>query len=213
MDEKPTLEFSRKSLWTSWLEKNHDKSSGVWLRLAKKNSGLESVSRDEALDSALCYNWIDGQAKSEGDATWLQKFTPRGKRSIWSKINRVKVQALIDSGEMRPSGLAEIERAKADGRWDAAYDSPKTATVPDDLMAELKNNKKARSFFETLDSRNRYAILFRIQTAKKPETRAKRINEFVGMLERGQKIHSCPTVPTIWNTVRRRTKFINKEGN
>lgn len=189
MDEKPILEFSKKSLWTRWLEKNHDKSSGVWLRLAKKNSGLESVSRDEALDTALCYGWIDGQAKSEGEVTWLQKFTPRGKRSIWSKINRLKVQALIDQGEMRPSGLAEVDRAKADGRWDAAYDSPKTITVPDDLAAELKKNKKARSFFETLDSRNRYAILFRIQTAKKLETRAKRINEFVAMLERGEKIH------------------------
>jgi len=189
VDEKPILEFARKSSWTRWLEKNHHKSSGVWLRLAKKNSGLKSVSRDEALDSALCYGWIDGQAKSEGEATWLQKFTPRAKRSIWSKINRIKVQALIDGGEMQPSGIAEIERAKADGRWDAAYDSPKTITVPDELTAELKKNGKARLFFDTLDSRNRYAILFRIQTAKKPETRAKRIQEFVAMLERGEKLH------------------------
>ena len=188
-DGKPVLEFGRKSAWTRWLEKNHDKSSGVWLRLAKKGSGLKSISRDEALDSALCYGWIDGQAKSEGDSTWLQKFTPRSKRSIWSKINREKVQALIDCGEMRPSGIAEIERAKADGRWDAAYDSPKTITVPDDLRSELDKNPKGKSFFETLDSRNRYAILFRIQTAKKPETREKRITEFVAMLERGEKIH------------------------
>ena len=190
MDEKPILEFTRKRLWTTWLNKNHDKSSGVWLRLAKKDSGLKSISRDEALDSALCYGWIDGQSRSEGELTWLQKFTPRAKRSIWSKINRVKVQALIDNGEMRPPGLGEIERAKNDGRWEAAYDSPKTITVPDELRSALDKNRKAKQFFETLDSRNRYAILFRIQTAKKPETREKRIRDFISMLERGEKIHN-----------------------
>lgn len=189
-DEKPILDFRNKAAWAKWLEKNHDESSGVWIRLAKKNSELISISRGDALDSALCYGWIDGQARSEGDATWLQKFTPRGKRSIWSKINRVKVQALIDSGEMRPSGFAEIERAKADGRWDAAYDSPKTMTVPDELQSALDKNRKAKTFFATLDSRNRYAILFRIQTAKKAETREKRIKEFVEMLARSEKIHS-----------------------
>ncbi len=189
VDEKPILEFARKSLWTRWLAKNHNKFSGVWLRLAKKNSGLKSISRDEALDSALCYGWIDGQAKSEGEATWLQKFTPRAKRSIWSKINRIKVQALIDGGGMQPSGIAEIERAKADGRWDDAYDSPKTITVPEDMQAELNRNKKAKAFFDTLSSQNRYAILFRIHTAKRAETRARRITQFVEMLERGEKIH------------------------
>jgi|SRR5687767_3083691 len=186
---KPILDFRAKSTWTKWLEKNHDKSSGVWLRLARKNSRVKSITRDEALDSALCYGWIDGQARSEGDATWLQKFTPRTKPSIWSKINRAKVQALIESGEMRPAGLAEIERAKSDGRWDAAYDSPKSIAVPDDLRSELDRNSKARAFFETLNSQNRYAILFRIHTAKKAETRAKRIKQFVEMLERGEKIH------------------------
>ena len=188
-DDKPILEFSRRSEWTTWLNKNHAKSAGVWLRLGKKGSDLKSITRDEALDSALCYGWIDGQAKSEGEATWLQKFTPRTKRSIWSKINREKVQALIESGEMRPAGVAEIERAKQDGRWDAAYDSPKTITVPADLQEALDKNRKAKTFFKTLDSRNRYAVLFRIHTAKKAETRAKRIKQFVEMLERGEKIH------------------------
>ena len=157
--------------------------------MAKKDSGLTSVSRNDALDGALCYGWIDGQARSEGEKTWLQKYTPRTKRSIWSKINRDKVNALIESGDMRPAGLAEIERAKADGRWDAAYDSSKTITVPDDLQAAFGKNKKAKKFFETLDSRNRYAVLFRIHNAKKAETREKRIREFVAMLARGEKIY------------------------
>jgi uncharacterized protein YdeI (YjbR/CyaY-like superfamily) len=189
IDGKPILEFRGKRAWTTWLSKNHARSPGVWLRLAKKDSGLKTVSRDEALDSALCYGWIDGQARSEGESTWLQKFTPRTKRSIWSKKNRENVQRLIGSGEMRPPGLAEIERAKKDGRWEAAYDSPRTITVPEDLRAALDKNRKASEFFEKLDSRNRYAVLFRIHTAKKAETRAKRIREFVGMLERGEKIH------------------------
>jgi uncharacterized protein YdeI (YjbR/CyaY-like superfamily) len=188
-DEKPIVEFKTKSAWTRWLEKNHAASPGVWLRLSKKGSGVRSVSRDEALDSALCYGWIDGQSRSEGDATWLQKFTPRGKRSIWSKINREKVQVLIEAGEMRPAGLAEIERAKQDGRWDAAYDSPKTMPVPESLQLALDANPKAKAFFNTLTSQNRYAILFRIHTAKKEETKAKRIRQFVEMLERGETIH------------------------
>lgn len=188
-DDKPIVELRSKTAWTKWLEKNHDKSSGVWIRLAKKGSGLTSISRNDALDVALCYGWIDGMAKSEGDETWLQKFTPRSKRSIWSKINREKVQRLIELGEMRPPGLTEIERAKKDGRWDAAYDSPKTMSVPDELRAALDENKEAKVFFETLDSRNRFAILFRIHTAKRQETKEKRIKEFVAMLERGEKIH------------------------
>ena len=188
-DGKPVVEFRKRSEWTKWLEKNHDKSSGVWLRMAKKDSGLDSISRNDALDSALCYGWIDGQARSESDKTWLQKYTPRTKRSIWSKINREKVQALIDVGEMRPAGLAEIERAKKDGRWDAAYDSSKTITVPDDLQKALNKNKKAKAFFDKLDSRNRYAVLFRTHGAKKQETREKRIKQFVEMLERGEKIY------------------------
>ncbi len=188
-DEKPILSFKDKVAWTKWLEKNHSNSSGVWLRLAKKDSGIQTVTRSESLDAALCYGWIDGQAKSEGQTYWLQKYTPRTKRSIWSKRNCEIVQRLIDSGEMQPAGLAEIERAKGDGRWDAAYDGPKNMTVPDDLEKELRRNKKARVFFESLDSRNRFAILFRIHTAKKAETRARRIGQFVNMLARGEKIH------------------------
>jgi uncharacterized protein YdeI (YjbR/CyaY-like superfamily) len=189
-DEKQILSFKDKKAWGKWLDRNHARSSGVWLRLAKKGTGIKSVTRDESLDVALCYGWIDGMAKSEGDETWLQKYTPRTKRSIWSKRNREIVQRLIDSGEMRPAGLAEIDRAKADGRWEAAYDGPKNMTVPDDLEKELRRNKKARVFFESLDSRNRFAILFRIHTAKRSETRAKRISEFIEMLARGEKIHS-----------------------
>jgi len=188
-DEKPILAFRQKKAWAAWLDNNQGSSSGVWLRLAKKASGLKSVSYDEALDVALCYGWIDGQGKSDGEEYWLQKFTPRGKRSIWSKRNREKVLALIESGEMQPAGLAEVERAKNDGRWDAAYDSPSRITVPDDLQTALEKNERAKSFFETLDSRNRYAILFRIHTAKKVETRAKRIQQFVEMLARNEKVY------------------------
>ncbi len=188
-DGKPIVEFRKKSDWTKWLEKNHDKSSGVWLRLAKKDSGLLSISRADSLDAALCYGWIDGQARSEGDTTWLQKYTPRGKRSIWSKKNRDNVGRLIKCGEMRPSGIAEVDRAKADGRWDAAYDSPKNITVPDDLETAFKKNKRAKTFFESLDSRNRYAVLFRIHNAKRAETREKRIKQFVEMLGRREKIY------------------------
>ena len=188
-DGKPIVEFRKKSDWTKWLEKNHDKSSGVWLRLAKKDSELKSISRVDSLDVALCYGWIDGQARSEGAETWLQKYTPRGKRSIWSKKNRENVARLIECGEMRPAGVAEIERAKSDGRWDAAYDSPKNITVPDDLEAAFRKNKNAKAFFESLDSRNRYAVLFRIHNAKRAETREKRIKQFVEMLGRREKIY------------------------
>jgi uncharacterized protein YdeI (YjbR/CyaY-like superfamily) len=188
-DDKPILSFDDKKAWLKWLDKNHAKSSGLWLRLAKKGTGIKSVTRDESLDVALCYGWIDGMAKSEGDETWLQKFTPRTKRSIWSKRNRELVQRLVESGEMQPAGLAEIERAKADGRWEAAYDSPKNIAVPDDLEKALRGNKKAKTFFESLDSRNRYAILFRIHTAKKAETREKRISQFVEMLTKNEKIY------------------------
>ena len=187
--EKPILFFSGKRAWLTWLAKNYDQSSAVLIRFAKKGSGVKSLTYEEALDVALCYGWIDGQSKSDGAEYWLQKYTPRSKRSIWSKRNREKALALIESGQMHRAGLAEVERAKKDGRWDAAYDSPSNATVPDDLQAALNENAKASAFFGTLDKRNRYAILWRIHTAKKAETRAMRIRDFVAMLARNEKIH------------------------
>jgi uncharacterized protein YdeI (YjbR/CyaY-like superfamily) len=183
------LQFESQKDWAAWLDKNHATPSGVWLKLAKKASGIKSVTYDEALEVALCYGWIDGQKRSHDETSWLQKFTPRGPKSIWSKINTEKVQALIESGRMKPAGLKAVESAKQDGRWDAAYSSQSKAAVPDDLQAELDRNSKAKAFFATLDSRNRYAILHRIHTAKKAETRAKRIEQFVRMLEKKEKIY------------------------
>jgi uncharacterized protein YdeI (YjbR/CyaY-like superfamily) len=187
--ELPIKLFEDQAAWAAWLEQNHTKSPGLWLRHAKKASNLASVSYAEALDVALCYGWIDGQKKSYDDSSWLQKWTPRGAKSIWSKINREKVLRLIERGEMKLAGMTAVERAKQDGRWDAAYDSHSTATVPSDLQAALEANAEASAFFATLNSTNRYAILFRIQTAKKAETRAKRIEEFIGMLVRHEKLH------------------------
>jgi uncharacterized protein YdeI (YjbR/CyaY-like superfamily) len=187
--EIPTLLFAQQKDWARWLRKNHSKSSGVWLRFAKKKSGIPSVSYGEALEIALCYGWIDGQKNSYDELWWLQKFTPRGAKSIWSKINRGKAEDLIKKGLMKSAGLQAVERARQDGRWDAAYDSQSGATVPADFQARLNKNVKAKAFFATLDSANRYAILFRIQTAKKTETRARRIEQFIEMLERKEKLH------------------------
>ena len=163
--------------------------AGCGSKIAKKGSGLETVSYAEALESALCYGWIDGQKASFDDQYWLQRFTPRRARSKWSKVNRQKATELIERGEMKPAGLREVERAKADGRWDAAYDAQSTATVPDDLRRELEKNEVAREFFATLDSRNRYAILYQIQDAKRPETRARRIGKYAGMLSEQKKLY------------------------
>lgn len=186
--EIPTLSFGTKKQWTAWLAKQHDKSTGVWLKLAKKDSGIASVTYDQALESALCYGWIDGQKKGFDNQYWLQKFTPRGPKSIWSKINTEKAERLIASGEMKPAGLKAIEAAKQDGRWDAAYASQKNISIPEDFQTALDHNKKAKTFFDTLKSAERYSFLFRIQTAKKPETRAKRIQHFVQLLERNEKL-------------------------
>jgi uncharacterized protein YdeI (YjbR/CyaY-like superfamily) len=175
--------------WVGWLDENHATSPGVWLRIAKKGSPLTSVSYAGALEAALVYGWIDGQKKGFDDTSWLQKFTPRGARSLWSKINREKAEALIASGRMKPAGLAAVERARQNGQWEAAYDRQGAAAVPDDLQAELDKNAPAKAFFATLSSVNRYAILFRIQTAKRPETRARRIQQFVKMLEENKTIH------------------------
>jgi len=186
LDEKL---FKDVTAWTRWLEKEHANCPGIWMRIAKKSAGEPSVQYPEALDVALCFGWIDGQKKSIDENYWLQKWTPRAARSIWSKINREKVQALIDKGLMREPGMREIERAKADGRWEQAYDSWSAATVPDDLQAALDASPKAKKFFAALNSHNRYAILFRTHSAKRAETRAKRIAEFVAMLERGETIY------------------------
>nr|BBH87917.1 hypothetical protein KTC_26680 [Thermosporothrix sp. COM3] len=175
--------------WKMWLEKHHHAVKGVWLKLAKKSTGIPSVTREEALDEALCYGWIDGQAKPYDACYWLQKFTPRTRRSTWSKRNRDKVEALQAAGRMQPEGIRQVELAKADGRWQAAYDRPSEATVPEDFQRELDKNPQALDFFSTLNSRNRYAILFRIQTAKKAETRAARIRTYVDMLARNEKLY------------------------
>ena len=184
-----TLPFASQKAWANWLETWHDKSAGVWLKLSKKDSGIPSVTYEEALDVALCHGWIDGQKKGFDEKYWLQKFTPRGPKSIWSKINTGKAERLIVSGLMKPAGLKAIEAAKADGRWAQAYDSQKNISVPEDFQSALDKNKKAKAFFATLNSANRYAILFRIQTAKKVETRAERIQQFVEMLEKNEKLY------------------------
>ena len=187
--ELPILSFPTKLKWTDWLARQHETSPGIWLKLGKKDSGIQSVNYDEALDVALCYGWIDGQKKGFDDQFWLQKFTPRGRKSIWSKVNTEKAERLIASGEMKPAGLKAIEEAKKDGRWEAAYASQKNISIPDDFQAALDENKKAKTFFAGLKSAERYSFLFRIHNAKKPETRAKRIQQFVAMLERGEKLH------------------------
>ena len=181
--------FKDQSAWSAWLDKNHRTCTGIWLRLAKKNSRLQSVSYAEALEAALCYGWIDGHKRPESEQAWLQKFCPRAAKSIWSKINREKALALIQSGRMTPAGHEAIAQAKTNGRWESAYDSPSRATVPEDFQTALNVNPRANAFFNNLDRANRYAILFRIQTAKKPETRARNIQKFIVMLERGEKIH------------------------
>jgi uncharacterized protein YdeI (YjbR/CyaY-like superfamily) len=183
------LTFEHQHSWEDWLSQNHSNVPGVWLRLAKKSSKIRTLTYVEALETALCFGWIDAQKKPESADAWLQKFTLRGKRSIWSKINCQKATALLECGRMRDSGLKEILRAKEDGRWERAYDPPSNATVPEDFQAALNKSSKAKAFFATLENRNRYAILFRIQTVKKAETRARKITEFIAMLERHEKIH------------------------
>lgn len=187
--ELPIMLIESQEDWAAWLEEHHTSSGGVWLQHAKKDSGQRSVSYAEALDVALCYGWIDGQKKAFDQSFWVQKWTPRGKKSIWSKINRDKAERLIAEGRMQPAGQRMIDAARADGRWDAAYDSATNSTVPEDFQAALDANEVAKAFFATLNRQNRYAILFRIQTAKKPETRAKRIQQFITMLEKQEKVY------------------------
>jgi uncharacterized protein YdeI (YjbR/CyaY-like superfamily) len=187
--EEPTRAFKDAKAWESWLAKNHKAAGGIWMRMAKKASGIKSITYPEAVEVALCYGWIDGLKRPESATTWLQRFTPRRQRSIWSEINRNKALGLIAGGRMMPAGLEEVERAKRDGRWDAAYASPKSATMPPDFQKELNRHPKAKAFFKTISRTNSYAIMWRIQTAKKPETRARRIATYIEMLEKGDTIH------------------------
>jgi uncharacterized protein YdeI (YjbR/CyaY-like superfamily) len=186
----PIVPFASREAWEAFLKGQHATSEGLWLKIAKKGSGIESVTYDQAVEVALCYGWIDGQVRKFDEDYYLQRFTPRRPRSKWSKVNRKKAMELIERGVMKAAGLREVERAKADGRWDAAYDSPRTATVPADLLRELEKNNQARKFFYELDSRNRYAVLYQIQDAKRPETRARRIAKYVAMLAEQKKPYS-----------------------
>lgn len=186
---EPRLTLLDQHEWESWLAQNGETSAGIWLRLAKKGAGQSTLTYEQALESALCHGWIDGQKRAESAEYWLQRFTRRSAKSIWSRLNKERAEALIAAGKMLSSGMREVEKAKQDGRWEAAYTSASNSVVPDDLQAALDANPKASAFFATLNGRNRYAILFRIQNAKKPATRMRKIEEFIGMLNRGVTIH------------------------
>jgi uncharacterized protein YdeI (YjbR/CyaY-like superfamily) len=186
-DDFPTLPFETQAKFRSWLTKNHSKEPGLWIKYAKKGSGIKTIAYQEAVEEALCFGWIDGKVKTVDENYYVQRFTPRRSKSKWSKINRDKAEKLIASRKMKPSGLAEVERAKADGRWEAAYDPSSTMPVPDDFTDAVSKSAKAKRFWESLNSTNRYAILYQIHDAKKPETRARRIAKFVDMLKDEQK--------------------------
>lgn len=186
---EPTRTFRTREDFASWLEKNHGRSTGIWARIARKGGGLKSMTYQEGLEVALCYGWIDALKRPEDETAWLQRFVPRRPKSLWSRINREKALALIERGEMRAAGHAEVERARNDGRWDAAYDSPSRASVPAELEAELTRRPKAKAFFEQLDRINRYAIIWRIQTATSADARARRVEKLVDMLENGETLH------------------------
>lgn len=191
----PILAFKSQLAWEEWLASQPATTKGLWLKLAKKSSGIASVSKAEAIDTALCHGWIDGQLDSFDGDFWLIRITPRQSKSRWSEKNRSRALDLIKLKRMRPAGLSEIERARKDGRWDAAYAPQSTAEVPDDLRAALAKNKKAARFFEKLDGTNRYAVLYRVHTAKKQETRAARIATFVAMLAEGKTIYPRKVKP------------------
>jgi uncharacterized protein YdeI (YjbR/CyaY-like superfamily) len=185
----PIVQCDDQAAFAAWLERNHAQSQGVWLKLAKKASQTKTVTYAEAVEEALCYGWIDGQVARHDESFYLQRFTPRRKRSAWSRINRDKATRLIEQKRMKPAGLRQIQAAKDDGRWEAAYEPQSAATVPADLQEALDGNPKAKAFFETLTGQNRYAILYRIQAAKRPETRTRRIAEYVAMLAEGRTLH------------------------
>ena len=185
----PIIEFKTGETFETWLVQNHENSTGLWMKIFKKNSGEMTISYAEALDVALCYGWIDGQKKAFDEQAWLQKFCPRREKSIWSKINIGHVERLINEGRMRPAGLIAVDNAKADGRWERAYDSPSKMVIPEDFLKELSKNKKAEAFFMGLNKTNLFSIGFRLQTAKKQETREKRMKEIIEMLAKGEKFH------------------------
>jgi uncharacterized protein YdeI (YjbR/CyaY-like superfamily) len=184
-----SISFKPQNAFLAWIKKHYTREEGIWLHLFKKDSGVVSINRQDALDIALCYGWIDGQAKPYDDISWLQKYTPRRAKSIWSKINRDHIARLTKEGKMHTAGIAAVEAAKKDGRWDQAYSAPSAAVVPDYFLKELKKNKKASVFFETLNKTNRYAIIWRLETAKKEETRQRRMVAIIRMLEEGKKFH------------------------
>lgn len=184
----PTL-FKSAKAFEAWLKKHHTTSDGLWLQIAKKGAGKPSVTYLEAVDLALCFGWIDGPKKGLDEQHFLQRFTPRRAKSIWSKINVAKVAVLVEAGRMQPAGQAQVNAAKADGRWEGAYDGARASTVPDDLQAAIDATPPAKEFFATINATNRYAVLWRVQTAVKPKTRAKRIVQLVEMLARGEVIH------------------------
>jgi uncharacterized protein YdeI (YjbR/CyaY-like superfamily) len=188
-DDLPVKAFRTAAAWEKWLAAHRD-DRGAWLKIAKKDAGIAMVTYAQALDVALCHGWIDGQKRGCDDACFLQRFTPRRPKSLWSKINIGHVERLAAAGRMQAAGLREVEAAKADGRWEAAYAGAAEMTVPEELDAALADNRKARAFFDTLDKTNRYAVCWRVRTAKKPETRAARVEKLVAMLARGEKIHA-----------------------
>ncbi len=183
------LSFRSPAEFRKWLAANHRRSGGIWMRICKKDAKESSVTYAGALDEALCFGWIDGQKQRHDESSWLQKFTPRRAKSGWSKINTQHVERLIQAGRMKPPGHAEIDAAKKDGRWTAAYDSPSKSTIPEDFLAALRKDKKAAAFFETLNKANLYAIGYRLQTAKKPETRQRRMGVILAMLAKGVPLH------------------------
>jgi len=187
--EQPIVPFASAAAFRRWLKTNHAKHPGIWMQLAKKDSGIASITYAEALDEALCYGWIDGQKKAYDAQYWLQKFTKRGQRSVWSKINIGHVERLTNEGRMQTAGQAAVDAAKADGRWEQAYHSSSTHELPEDFLAAVSKHAKAKAFLDTLNSANRYAIYFRLTTAKKPETRVRRFDQLLEMLKRGEKLH------------------------
>ena len=185
----PIVSFESPEAWEQWLAENHESSSGIWMRISKVTAQIRSITYDEALDAALCYGWIDGRKRALDDQSWLQKFTPRRPRSIWSQRNTEHIERLTTAGRMTPLGLVQVEAAKRDGRWQRAYAPPSAIQIPEDFLAELNKLPKAKAFFETLNKRNTFPVAYRLQSAKRPETRQRRMNEILAMLERGEKFY------------------------